>query len=338
MHADALHAGRPRPGSTDGPPRNSGPGYPSSSSVQFDNAVAGAFSEGADRNSWLGPAPPLTGRDAQRLTRRPDLPSPNLVVPAWTRPHHWSILPTSPRGSNPHISIRRRAEWDAVTPAETSHKVPAGARRNCAADFLGMDCSNSTDNCQRPLADAGEKFQGSARPSLRVGSGRLEEVHQTASVTTSFTESPARSAARREFPGRYVAQALRSEIIHPVGLTNSFCNGLVCSNDRRHIMAPRPTIYGISRAQDVDGSRAVLTRAAVRRRQPPARQARPENRHQHAVWDRTIEAILRTVCTAVIHRRRPRRIVPPLSDHQRPDHRAAASARRAARSTPGGCR
>lgn len=50
-------------------------------------------------------------------------------------------------------------------------------------------------------------------------------------------------------------EKLRSEIILSVGLTNSSRNGLVCSNDRRHNMAPKPTISGLSRAQDVDRGR-----------------------------------------------------------------------------------
>src|SRR5664279_341505 len=81
-------------------------------SVPFDNPVSSAFSEGAERNSWLGPVPPPAGRDTERHTRHPE-----RLFPA--QPSHPVDPSYRSRAGLLHLTYPSTASW-----MECDHRWP----------------------------------------------------------------------------------------------------------------------------------------------------------------------------------------------------------------------
>src|SRR5664279_5116141 len=156
-------------------------------SVPFDNPVSSAFSEGAERNSWLGPVPPPAGRDTERHARHPE-----HLFPA--HPVIRSILRNEgePGASSPHVPIH--GELDGMRPslAETSTGGHPEARPNRRAIFRSILPSLSS----RQLEIARARRRLPPQQHLPEGTGQ-------ARVTSEFAEGgrcPARIPRIEMFP------------------------------------------------------------------------------------------------------------------------------------------
>jgi hypothetical protein len=174
-------------------------------SVPFDNPVSSAFSEGAERNSWLGPVPPPAGRDTERHTRHPE-----RLFPA--HPVIRSILRTEAEpGYFTSRTHPRRAGWNATIAGRYIDRRPSGGPPESSRHF--------SINSSEPFLPGNWKSPALGADCLRNNIFRR---------TPDTRESPANSLTsvdfRREFP---VLKCFRRQ------LTNCSCTGLVCSNDRR---------------------------------------------------------------------------------------------------------
>src|SRR5664279_3330638 len=98
-------------------------------SVPFDNPVSSAFSEGAERNSWLGPVPPPAGRDTERHARHPE-----RLFPA--HPVIRSILRKEAEPGYFTSRIHpRRAGWNATIAGRYIDRRPSGGPPESSRHF-----------------------------------------------------------------------------------------------------------------------------------------------------------------------------------------------------------
>lgn len=174
-------------------------------SVPFDNPVSSAFSEGAERNSWLGPVPPPAGRDTERHARHPE-----RLFPA--HPVIRSILRTEGEPGPLHLTYPSKASWMECDHRRPKHRPEAIRRpaRIVAPFFDQFFRAFLPDNWKSPALGADCLRNNIFR---RAPGRRVSPANSLTSVDV-----------RREFP---VLKCFRRQ------LTNCSCTGLVCSNDRR---------------------------------------------------------------------------------------------------------